>query len=137
MEAIERPTSATSRKLFLATLIFICISHPIDAQELISRNTDNIEERLAVINADRIVRTDDATVVRFRFILSALTDSSGESASDVADKLVTGRRLLREKFGKDIALLDFAEAVYQGRATIAKRKLSEHISRLVVIIGTR
>jgi hypothetical protein len=59
---------------------------------MISPTTQKVEERMAVINADRIVRTDDITVLRFRFLLSELSATAGEPPTVIADKLSVVRR---------------------------------------------
>jgi hypothetical protein len=103
----------------------------------ITKDTTKPEEQLAVINAGREIRTDDVTVARFRVLLSALSDASGASTRDVSDKLVVSRRLIREKFGKDVSLLSFTEAAYQARGGLTKGRLDEYLSNLVVLTGAR
>jgi hypothetical protein len=118
----------------LALLVFGIAFDPAWAQSSwISKDTTKTEEKLAVINADRLVRTDDVTVARFRFLISALSDASGEPPMEVGDKLVTSRRLLRDKFGKDVSLLSFTEGAYQARSGITKGRLTEYLSRLLLV----
>ncbi len=109
----------------------------LSAQELISPGTQKVEERMAVINAGRAVRNDDLTVARFRFLLSALRSSSGESDAEIADKLSVARRLIREKFGKDVGLLDLTETAYQSRSALAKGNFAQYVANLVVLIGSK
>ena len=52
---------------------------------LITKDATKPEEALAATNAGRAIRTDDVSVARFQFLLSALSNDSGESPTDVSD----------------------------------------------------
>lgn len=102
-----------------------------------SAQTRKVEEQMAVINAGRVIPSDDPTISRFRFLLSEISSSSGASDADIADQLSAGRRVLRDRVGKDVRLLELTEAEYSSRALIRKGRLSEYIAQLVALKGKR
>jgi hypothetical protein len=63
----------------------------------ITNDTTKPEEALAATNAGRAIRTDDVSVARFQFLLSALSNASGESPTDVSDKLVVSPEIAPRK----------------------------------------
>lgn len=97
--------------------------------------TASIEEKLAGLNAGRLIRSDDITIARFRFLLNALAAASGEDRERVGDVLYSGHKMLREKYGKDVTLLQFFERAYQDRGSIKKMTLPGFTALLVVMIG--
>ena len=90
----------------------------VSAQEMISLGTTKVEEQMAVINADRAVRTDDITVLRFRFLLSELSDAAAETPKAIGDKLIVTRKIIRRNYGKEVSLLTLAEIAFRNRFKI-------------------
>lgn len=122
----------------LAVLAFFAVICPIvNAQQPIISGTIKIEEQMAVINAGRVVNTDDTTVFRFRFLLNELKDASGQPTTEIGDMLNVGRKEIRERFGKNVGLLEFTEAAYRSRASIKTLRFAEHVTRLVILIGSQ
>lgn len=68
------------------------------------------EYKMAVLNADGdTIQEGDATVSRFRYLLQEISERTGEDQERIADMTVFGKKELKEKYGKEVKLLDFME----------------------------
>jgi hypothetical protein len=56
-----------------------------------------LEEKMAVISAGKLVRTDDITITRFRFLLDSLQQASGQPREQIAGQIAFGRNTLEEE----------------------------------------
>ncbi len=70
----------------------------------------SIEYMLATINSG-YVPEDDITVTRFRYLLQALENKSLNTKQQIADMSVSAVTALKDKYGKDVKLLDFMEGM--------------------------
>lgn len=90
-----------------------------------------LEYQLAVINKDGYVSNDDITVTRFRYLLESLDNKTIESKQQISDMVVAGQKLLREKYGVDLNLLDLMEGVNNyipiGSRVEFARKMTDYI----------
>lgn len=73
----------------------------------------SFEYKLASINAGKRVEKDDITVTRFRYLLENLERKTKNNQEEIGDMSVTGVNLLRDKYGKEVKLLDFMEGTNQ------------------------
>jgi len=97
--------------------------------------SESLEYKLAVINANGYVKKDHVSVRRFRYLLSTLDKRTIQSEQQLADMSVAAVTALREKYGKDISLLSFMEGMkqrlppsksnYVVEATLYMQKLKE------------
>jgi len=70
-----------------------------------------LEYQLAVINKGGYVSEDDITITRFRYLLESLDNKTIQNKQQIADMLVMGQKILREKYGKEYSLLALTEGV--------------------------
>ena len=96
-----------------------------------------LEEKMAIINAGRPVKEDDASIARFRFLLASLVKGTGVDRQKAADMIATGRDTLRTEYGKPVGLLDLTEAVYRAQALLPGTPLAEIVAATVVTMSTR
>lgn len=73
-----------------------------------------LEYKLAVIDAGGYVKEDDVTVIRFRYLLEELDKKTKNSKQEIANMTVKGQKILREKYGKEVKLLDLMEAANES-----------------------
>lgn len=90
----------------------------INTNSSTSSNTDkksivntSLEYKLASINKGGYVSDNNITITRFRYLLESLDAKTKQSKQRIADMLVTGQRILREQYGRDISLLTLTEGV--------------------------
>jgi hypothetical protein len=62
------------------------------------------------VNAGGYVSPDDITVTRFRYLLETISAKTGDTHVAIADATAGAQTVLREKYGKEIKLLDLMEA---------------------------
>ncbi|MGB2937177.1 MAG: hypothetical protein WBD05_03125 [Phycisphaerae bacterium] len=67
--------------------------------------------KLAVINAGGYVKEDHITVTRFAYLLRTIEPKTNNTAQQIADMSVAAVQALREKYGRDVKLLDFMEGM--------------------------
>lgn len=72
---------------------------------------ETLEYQLAVINKGGYVPQNDITVTRFRYLLETLERKTINSRQEIADMSVAGITRLRERYGRDVSLLQFMEGV--------------------------
>ncbi|MEK7398983.1 MAG: hypothetical protein AAB116_18770 [Candidatus Poribacteria bacterium] len=73
--------------------------------------SEPLEYQLAVINKGGYVSEDDITITRFRYLLESLDNKTIQNKQQIADMLVMGQKILREKYGKEYSLLALTEGV--------------------------
>ncbi len=112
------------KKIILPIVCIVCFLILIivifDSRNLINSTSSNInntsvietlEHKLAIINKNGYVPQSDITVIRFRYLLEILEDKTTNSKQEIADMSVAGITLLRERYGREISLLQFMEGV--------------------------
>jgi len=72
---------------------------------------ETLEYQLAVINKGGYVPQSDITITRFRYLLEILERKTINSKQEIADMSVAGITGLRERYGRDVSLLQFMEGV--------------------------
>lgn len=93
----------------------------------------SVERQLASIDAGHIVTTDTASVKRFRYLLSELTDRFGVSATRIADVTVTARGQLADKYGRQVDLEFLMEHALDISASAGPNETYEGIMALMVV----
>lgn len=76
-----------------------------------SAPTNTLAYKLAVINAGGYVREKDITVTRFAYLLRTIEPKTSNTTQQIADMSVSAVQYLREKYGRDVKLLDFMEGM--------------------------
>ena len=79
------------------------------AEESPLKNT--LAYKLAVINAGGYVKEKDITVTRFAYLLRTIVPKTSNTTQQIADMSVSAVRALKEKYGRDVKLLDFMEGM--------------------------
>ena len=74
-------------------------------------SNETLEYKLAVINKGGYIPQSDITVTRFRYLLETLELKTINSRQEIADMSVAGIKRLRERYGRDVSLLQFMEGV--------------------------
>lgn len=69
----------------------------------------SLEYMLASINKGYPVDDDDISVKRFRFLLDSLEKKTTNTRQQIADYTVNTQNIAREKYGKEIKLIDLME----------------------------
>ena len=64
---------------------------------------------LATLNNGGYISHDDVTVTRFRFLLDTLEKKTKNSRQQIGDMTVKAQQTARDKYGKEIKLLDLME----------------------------
>jgi len=72
-------------------------------------NIDKMAYQLAVINKGSVVDKNDITVIRFKYLVNNIYNKVFESKKQIGDMTVKTQQILREKYGKEIKLLDLME----------------------------
>ena len=109
------------------------VSHPAVSQ------TDEkpLEYKLATINARGFVPDDDLAISRFRFLLQDLESRTKNTKQQIADGSVKGQQILRERYGKEIGLLDLMEQARNSIPQNLKVDYAEIIAALITLTGSR
>ena len=94
-----------------------------------------LEYQLAVINAGGYVPESHITVKRFRYLLNELQKKTGYTQQQIADANVYAVNTLRDKYGKNVQLLDFMEQTIRPLG-VAKVDYKEVVAAMIVLIGT-
>ena len=83
---------------------------PVWTQAPVLTKTPNPPEyNLAIINAGGYISPKDITVVRFRYLILEIVRKTGDDPIEIADWTVKVHSVLREKYGKDVKLLELME----------------------------
>lgn len=93
------------------------------------------EYKLAVINASGYVDPNDITVKRFRYLLDQIRSDTGYTDERISDMTVRGQEILREKYGKNVKLLDLMEACRNTLTGSPKDKYENIVAITVMAIG--
>ena len=95
-----------------------------------------LEYQLAVINAGGFVSADDITVKRFRFLLTDLQKRTGYTQQQIADLNTYAVDTLRDRYGRNVKLLDFMEqSSKQLNLNAHKLSYKEVIAAMIVVAG--
>jgi Tfp pilus assembly protein PilV len=126
----------------VAVVVAITMSNP-SSNPAAAQTTANLslEQKLASIDANRIVNTDTSAVNRFHYLLKSLHDATGVDQSVIADKAAFGKHELHERYGNEVSALEFMEAmntVVHKTESIGfhgEKNLSDVVTLLVVMTG--
>jgi hypothetical protein len=91
-----------------------------------------IEQQAAIVDAGHFVPATDITVTRFRYLLGELSSASGKTPAEIADMLAASHKYLRDHYGKDISMMEMAEAA--NRSTLPKDGNFDIKSYLVLLV---
>ena len=72
-------------------------------------NSNELAYQLATINKGGYVSKSDVSITRFNYLLNTLDKKTIESKQEIADMTVTCQKILREKYGVEMSLLDIME----------------------------
>ena len=75
---------------------------------------------LANIDNQGYTASGDISIKRFRFLIEVLHDQFDLSADRMGDMLIAGQQMLKEKYGRNISLMELTEATYKVRDTAGK-----------------
>ena len=82
---------------------------------------------------------ETCTVARLHYLLSSLHDATGVDAEAIQQKAVQAHAELRDRYGKDVSVLEIMEGLYQMRATLSKlpgsKNLDGFLAMIVVLIA--
>lgn len=88
-----------------------------------------LEHKIAILNAGTYIDESDITVKRFRYLLTSLESSTGYSQEKIGDQIVFTRNYIRDKFGREVTILQIAEAAHQSKAVSDKSvKLEDYLA---------
>ncbi|MDD4356020.1 MAG: hypothetical protein PHN98_02120 [Smithellaceae bacterium] len=89
----------------------------------------SLEHKIAILNAGKYIDESDITVKRFRYLLISLESTTGYSQEKIGDQIVFTRNYIRDKFGKEVSILQITEAAYQSKDLFDKNvKLEEYLA---------
>jgi len=97
--------------LVMVTLLLVsCVTVPVGCAEQESAPTYTLAHKLAIINGG-YVKEDHITVTRFAYLLRTIEPKTNNTTQQIADMSVSATQALREKYGRDVKLLDFMEGM--------------------------
>lgn len=96
-----------------------------------------MEYMLATINNGSSVNEDDISVTRFRYLLEQLHKETGYKKQRIGDITVLIWKEVRDKYGKDVSLLQFMSEERKSYLQGAGIKYEEALSFLAVLIGNQ
>lgn len=103
-----------------------------------------VEYRLACLNAGHNVAEDDVTVHRFKYLLDSLEEKVQEHENwkgkkgkreMIADVSYSSVQMLKEKYGKNVSLLEFMELMNKRILDNDKIPYTVHATLLVMTLG--
>jgi hypothetical protein len=97
-------------------------------------STPTLEYKLATINKGYAVDENDPTIARFRIVLASLDRKTVQSKQEISDMLVTAHELLRDKYGKNITLLELAEGADYSIPSGVEVNFAEVLAALVTLM---
>jgi hypothetical protein len=97
-------------------------------------STPTLQYQLATINKGYAVDQDDPTILRFRSVLESLDRKTPQSKQEISDMLVAGHELLRDKYGKNISLLELAEGADSSIPSGVEVNFAEVLAVLVTLM---
>jgi uncharacterized protein YraI len=95
---------------------------------------DSLEYKLACINKGYEVDEGDVTIARFRYLLDSIDSKTPESRQEVADMLVMGQQILRDKYGKEVNLLELTEGANKAIPFSSEVSFAEIMAALISMI---
>lgn len=98
-------------------------------------NADSPEYQLAVIDAGYALDKDDVSVKRFRFLIQNIQRKTGNTPEQIADMTVNGQKILLERYGKEVKLLDLMEQANKAILEKGNQEYEDIITALVLIMG--
>jgi hypothetical protein len=102
--------------------------------------THSTARKTAKPTSRNLVAKDDITVRRFRYLLDSVHDVTGVDSETIADKVVWANGDLRNKYGKNVNVLEIMEALntLRGPLTFQRgpKNLVAVLSLLIVPVGT-
>jgi hypothetical protein len=97
----------------------------------------SLEYKCAFINAGGFIPETDITVTRFRYLLSDLQKRSGYTQQQIADMNTFAVNTLRDKYGRNVKLLDFMEqSKNQLNLNADKLSYKEVVAAMITLIGS-
>lgn len=96
---------------------------------------DSLEYKLASINHGSPVEEDDVTIIRFRYLLDSLEKKTANSKQQIGDMSVKAQEVLKEKYGKEVSLLELIEQTDKAIPSNSNKDVKfEEIISLVMIV---
>jgi hypothetical protein len=89
--------------LFLTALIFTLTSF-----QFAFADPQTVAEKMALVDGNYPLRVK---IARYQYLLTTLEKKTGDSQVRIGDMTAKSRDILREKYGKEITLLELLEAV--------------------------
>lgn len=97
----------------------------------------SMEMMLATIDKGGPADADDISVKRFRFLLENIQRKTDNTRDQIGDMTVNGQKLLRDKYGKEMTLLELMEnanrAMPEGSQT--RWNYAEIMTAVVILAG--
>jgi len=151
MQPIEKPRDYATRIViavfaslfvlvaFVAIAVFKIMPQSQPAQSVVApkerKGPDKpLEYKLAVTNAGGFVPENDITVNRFRYLLSDLQKKTGYTQQQIADLNTYAVDTLRDKYGRNVKLLDFMEQSVRPLSA-AKVDYKEVVAAMITLMG--
>lgn len=96
-----------------------------------------MEVLLATIDSGRQPRADDVKVARFKYLLTTIQGKTKNTKDQIGDMTVNSQRMLREKYGKEITLLELMEMTNRAMPEGSKQQwdYAEIVSMVIVLHG--
>jgi len=96
-----------------------------------------MEVMLAAIDKGGPADADDITVKRFRFLLENIQRKTNNSKDQIGDMTVNGQKLLRDKYGKEMTLLELMEDANRAMPEGSQMRwnYAEIITAVVILEG--
>lgn len=113
-------------------------STPIPTQSVVAETTtESLEYKLACINKGFSVDKDDITVNRFRYLLTTLETKTENTRQQIGDMTVKSQEIMKEKYGKNISLLELMEQANKAIPDNANHtfKYEEIISLVIILLS--
>jgi hypothetical protein len=93
-------------------------------------------QQLAMISSGKYIDDSDILVKRFQYLLNSIQKSTGYDHPKIAAMIVKASEMLRNNYGKEVNVLEIAEAVYQSKSVENKStNLETYLSMYVVFVG--
>jgi hypothetical protein len=106
---------------------------PITTASAIPQKTH--EYMLASLDKGYPVEEDDITVKRFRYLLDSLEKKTTNTRQQLADYTFNTQKIAREKYGKDIKLIDLMEQANKAIPPGQKMDYNEIVVMTMVIMA--
>jgi hypothetical protein len=100
-----------------------------------SPDGESLAYKLASLNKGGYVSHDDMTVTRFQYLLNEIEKKTENTQTEIADMTFTTQKLLKEKYGKEVSLIDLMEGANRAMpdGSPMKFKYQEIISMVALI----